>query len=182
MLWNSTTLPAEMPLFPTPPMLWLVSLTYCIFKSLISLFFLLAAGLQFNNAATQQVYTQAQQAAVLLADPTSLGLSRAIAESRAQLEASSHHMSFDLQLHDILKSEFDKLSTQLHTCSSQTGPAGPSTSAPQGHGDPMISDELACRHSHATDHHIVDCPNAPEEVIPTEVEVISLDGAGAPTN
>ena len=29
---------------------------YHIFKSLISLFFLLAAGLQFNNAATQQVY------------------------------------------------------------------------------------------------------------------------------
>ena len=88
-------------------------------------------------------------------------------------------MSLDLQLHDILKSEFDKLSTQLHTRSSQTGP---STSASQGHGDPMISDELACSHSHATDHHMVDCPNAPKEVIPTEVEVISLDGASAPTN
>ena len=46
----------------------------------------------------------------------------------------------------------------------------------------MISDELACSHSHATDHHMVDCPNVPEEIIPAEVEVISLDGAGAPTN
>ena len=70
-----------MPPFLTQPMLWLAGLTYCIFKSLISLFFLLAAGLQFNKAATQQVYNQAQQAAVLPTDPTSLGLSRAIAES-----------------------------------------------------------------------------------------------------
>ena len=74
-------------------------------------------------------------------------------------------MSLDLQLHDILKSEFNKLSTQLHTRSSQTGLAGTSTSASQGQGNAMISDELACSHSHATDHHMVDCPNAPEEVI-----------------
>ena len=181
MQWNSTTLPAEMPPFPTQPMLWLVGLTYCIFKSLISLFLFLAAGLQFNNAATQQVHTRAQQAAVTAGQSHFLG---SVAGYRRVPSSarSSHRMTLDLQLHDILKSEFDKLSTQLHTCSSQTGPAGPSTSAPQGHGNPMISDELACSHSHATDHHIVDCPNAPEEVIPTEVEVISLDGAGAPTN
>ena len=68
---------------------------------------------------------------MLLADPTSLGLSHAIAESCAQLEVSSHCMSLDLQLHNILKTEFDKLSTQLHTCLNQNGPAGTSTSASQ---------------------------------------------------
>lgn len=59
-------------------------------------------------------------------DPTALGLSRSIAEARAQLEASSHRLSLELQLHNVVKTEFHRLTNGLHLRDAPKDEAGTS--------------------------------------------------------